>query len=142
MARLTVALIFLAIYFVVWLIKQAGKGNDNQQGGYRPPLPTPEEMARYAAQPAAPLALPPGNKLLLSADTRYVNLDEAMIVAAFTRTEGPHDGEPAAAVWRRGPLIVRYSYDASQPRRELTFEGDGWEQARQKVAGKVTWLRG
>ncbi|HUS66427.1 MAG TPA: hypothetical protein VMZ28_17945, partial [Kofleriaceae bacterium] len=133
---------FLAIYFVVWLIKQAGKNNPNAQGGYRPPLPTPEEMARYGKQPAAPLALPPGNTLLLSADTSYASLDEAMIVAAFMRTEGSHDGEPAAAVWRRGPVIVRYRFDASVPRRELTFEGDGWENARQQVAGKVTWLRG
>jgi hypothetical protein len=139
MARLVVALVFLGIYFVIWLVKQAGKPNNLNQGGYTPPLPPPERWARGGGQPAA-LNLPPGSSLLLSSQTTYPSLDEAFIILGFMRMEGPPNGEPNAALWRRGAVTVRYTFDGN--RRELHFEGEGAESARQQVAGKVTWMRG
>jgi hypothetical protein len=94
---------------------------------------------RGGARPA--IDLPAGNTLLLSSQESYAQLDEAMVISAFIRTEGPHEGDPERAAWSRGKVVVRYSRDAAG-RRELAFEGEGWEQARQQVASKVTWLRG
>lgn len=139
MARLVVSLVFLGIYLIVWLVKKAGNNDAPRMGssGYTPPL---SNMG--GARPAPMQALPPGNLLLLSQQTTYRALDEAMIIAAFTRTAGPPDGEPATATWKRGPIEIQYAYDATTGKRELTFSGEGWENARQAVAGKVTWLRG
>jgi hypothetical protein len=139
MARLVVSLVFLGIYLIVWLIKKAGNNDaPRMTGGYTPPASFPSAGNR----PPAPLQLPAGNNLLLSASTTYRELDEVMIIAAFMRTAGPPDGEPATATWRRGAVEIKYAFDAAAGRRELTFSGEGAEAARQQVAGKVTWLKG
>jgi len=143
MARLVVSLAFLGIYLVIWLIKKAG-------GPTRPNLPSSQELDRLMAANRAggvgarPVSqpLPQGNHLLLSAESTYPGLDEALIIVGFMRMMGPPHGEPEAATWRRGTVEIKYTFDAAARRRELSFEGEGWEKAREQVAAKVSWLRG